>query len=172
MTGLICSAAVAFALASQAPGAQPEPALASQAIVQELRALREAIEQVLATNVRVQLLLGRLQLQETRIQTLIRQSREIDSQIDGMASERDSLRQQQRTFERAATETTDPEEREFAKQQQTVLAERLKQLDSRHATLLADQANAQQVIANEQSRWGEFNSRLEELERMLGSVKR
>lgn len=172
MTGFLSSLAVALVVAGQAPAPQPDVALNSAAIVQELRALREAVEGVLATNVRVQLLMGRLQLQEARIQALVRQSTEIDAQIAGMGAERQALTHQQRAMEGASNEIADPEEREFAKQQLATLTERLKQLDARHGSLLADQASVQQLVVTEQNRWGEFNQRLEELERMLASTRR
>jgi len=161
-----------LAVAPQTAGTPPEGAFTSQAIVQELRALRETVEQVLATNVRVQLLMGRLQLQEARIQALVRQSAEIDSKIESMAAERTSLEHQRRMMENVPNATSDPEEREFARQQLAAFAERLKQIEGRHASLLVDQANVQQLVATEQNRWGDFNFRLEELERLLGTPKR
>lgn len=171
MTGLVSSLAVALSLAGQDPARQPEP-LSTQAIVLELRLLRQAVEQVLSASVRVQLLMGRLQLQEARIQALIRQGGEIDSQLAGMAAEREALTSQRRMLEKVPDRSTDPEEREFAAQQLASLAERLKQIDSRHATLLAEQASVQQMVLTEQTRWGDFNNRLEELERLLASTAR
>jgi hypothetical protein len=172
MTGLVSSLALALAFAGQTTAPRPDDPLSSQAIVQELRLLREAVEQVLATSVRVQLLMGRLQLQEARIQALIRQGSEIDSHLAGMASERQGLTNQRRMLEQVPEKSTDPEEREFAAQQLAWMAERLKQIESRHASLLAEQANVQQLVLTEQTRWGDFNNRLEDLERLLGAVKR
>ncbi|HET9262374.1 MAG TPA: hypothetical protein VFO14_04975 [Vicinamibacterales bacterium] len=134
--------------------------------------LREAVEQVLSTSVRVQLLMGRLQLQEARIQALVRQGAEIDSQLAGMEAERQSLANQRRMLEKVPERSTDPTERDFAVQQLAWLADRLKQIDSRHNSLLAEQASVQQLVGTEQTRWGDFNSRLEELERLLASSKR
>lgn len=171
MTGLIGSLAVALALAGQNAAQRPDDP-SSQAVVQELRLLREAVEQVLAASVRVQLLMGRLQLQEARIQALIRQGSEIDSQLAGMASERQALTNQRRMLEKIPEKSTDPEEREFASQQVGELTERLKQIESRHASLLVEQANVQQLVHTEQTRWDDFNNRLEDLERLLGAVKR
>lgn len=172
MTGLVSSLALALAIAGQTTAPRPDDPLSSQAIVQEVRLLREAVEQVLATSVRVQLLMGRLQLQEARIQALIRQGSEIDSQLAGMASERQALTNQRRMLEQIPEKSTDPEEREFAGQQLAWMAERLKQIESRHASLLVEQANVQQLVLTEQTRWGDFNNRLEDLERLLGAVKR
>jgi chromosome segregation ATPase len=171
MTGLLGSLALALALAGQDPTHQPET-LMPQAIVEELRLLREAVEQVLSTSVRVQLLMGRLQLQEARIQALVRQGAEIDSQLAGMEAERQSLANQRRMLEKVPERSTDPTERDFAVQQLASLADRLKQIDNRHNSLLAEQASVQQLVGTEQTRWGDFNSRLEELERLLASSKR
>jgi hypothetical protein len=171
MTGLVSSLAMALAFAGQNPAPQPDP-LSSQAIVQELRLLREAVEGVLASSVRVQLLMGRLQLQEARIQALVRQGAEIESQLAGMEGERQALSNQRRMLEKVPDQTVDPAERDFAAQQLASLADRLKQIDNRHNSLLAEQASVQQLVAAEQARWGDFNNRLEELERLLGAPKR
>lgn len=171
MTGLVSSLAMALALAGQNPVAQAD-LLSSQAIVQELRLLREAVEGVLASSVRVQLLMGRLQLQEARIQALVRQGAEIESQLAGMEAERQSLANQRRMLEKVPERSTDPAERDFAAQQLVSLVERLKLIDSRHNSLLAEQAGVQQLVAAEQARWGDFNNRLEELERLLGPPRR
>ena len=171
MTAWISAFVIGLAAAQQVPPV-PMDSGVSDAVVQELRALREAVEGVLSTSVRVQLLMGRLQLQETRIQSLVQQSREIDAQLAGMTTDRVNLEQQRRIMERVLNETTDPEQREMAKQEGTTLAERLKHLEARYNTLLADQANVQQLVAAEQNRWGEFNQRLEELERLLAATGR
>ena len=172
MIACVRSLGIVLVLAGQSATPQQDGGQNATAIVEELRALRRAVEGILATNVRVQLLMGRLHLQEARIQSLIRQNAEIDSQIAAMTAERQALANQQRTMERASNELADPEEREFARQQHTALSERLKQLETRHASLLADQANVQQLVLTEQNRWGEFNQRLEELERMLAAPGR
>lgn len=164
-------AALALVLSTLQAPATPSPG-ASDALVREVRALREAVEQVLAASIRVQLLMGRLQLQEARIQSLARQSAEIDSQIAGLTSERQALTFQHGMMQAGMDETADPREHEQIKQQLGLLAERLKHLDTRHAALLAEQANVQQLVAAEQGRWGDFNARLEELERFLASPTR
>src|SRR5690606_28974499 len=82
MTGSIAILALSLAtLQVQAP--LPQPA-ATDALVQEVRALREAVEQVLSASIRVQLMMGRLQLQEARIQALVRQEAELEARIAGV----------------------------------------------------------------------------------------
>jgi predicted nuclease with TOPRIM domain len=169
MTGFITSALVSVAVLGQQPTPQPD---STAALVQELRALRVAVEQMLAANVRVQLLMGRLQLQETRIISLSRQSTDMEAQLTSLRLERDGIAMQQKVFAFMPDKTEDPKEREEAKRQAEALAGRLKEIDTRYLALQNEQANIQQTIATEQNRWGDFNQRLEELERLLGAVRR
>ena len=169
MTGFIVSALVSAAVLGQQPAPQAD---STAALVQELRALRQVVEQMLAANVRVQLLMGRLQLQETRILSLARQSTDIEAQLAGLRQEKDGLAMQQKVFAFMPDKTEDPKEREEAKRQTEALAERLKEIDARYLALQNEQANIQQTMATEQNRWGDFNQRLEELERLLGAVRR
>jgi hypothetical protein len=168
MTGFITSLLVTLAVAQQ-PAPQAD---SMSALVQEVRALRQAVEQMLAANVRVQLLMGRLQLQETRILSLGRQSTDIEARLAALRQERDGLQVQQKIFGRVPNETIDEKQREEARQASEALAERLKEVDGRYLALQGEQANIQQTIAAEQNRWGDFNQRLEELERLLASVRR
>ena len=169
MTGFITSVLVSVAVLGQQPAPQAD---SMSALVQELRALRQAVEQMLAANVRVQLLMGRLQLQETRILSLARQSTDIEARLTALRQEKDGLAMQQKVFAFMPDKTEDPKEREEAKRQTEALAERLKEIDTRYLALQNEQANIQQTIATEQNRWGDFNQRLEELERLLGAVRR
>jgi hypothetical protein len=169
MTGLITSALVSIAILGQQPAPQAD---STAALVQELRALRQVVEQMLAANVRVQLLMGRLQLQETRILSLGRQSTDIEARLQSLRQEKDGIAMQQKVFAFMPDKTDDPKEREEAKRQTEALAERLKEIDARYLALQNEQANIQQTMATEQNRWGDFNQRLEELERLLGAVRR
>lgn len=169
MTGLIASALVSVAVLAQQPAPQAD---STAALVQELRALRQAVEQMLAANVRVQLLMGRLQLQETRILSLGRQSTDIEARLASLRQEKDGLAMQQKVFAFMPDRTEDPKMREEAKQASEALAERMKEIDGRYLALQNEQASIQQTIAMEQGRWGDFNQRLEELERLLSTVKR
>ena len=169
MTGFITSALVSVVLLGQQPAPQAD---STAALVQELRALRQAVEQMLAATVRVQLLMGRLQLQETRILSLGRQSTDIEARLAGLRQEKDGLAMQQKVFAFMPDRTEDPKAREEAKQANEALAERLKEIETRYLALQNEQATIQQTIATEQGRWGDFNQRLEELERLLGAVRR
>lgn len=172
MISLVASLGAALLMAAQNAAPPQDSASHSAALVQEVRALREAVEELLSTSVRVQLLMGRLQLQETRIQALIRQNADIDSEMSGMASERQAISAQLRLMQGEPNESADPAEREMTRKMLDGLTERLKQIEARQAALQVDQANVQQLVLTEQNRWGEFNQRLEELERLLAAPRR
>lgn len=170
MTGSIIVLALAVATLQAPADAAQQPAAATEALVQEVRALREAVEQVLSASIRVQLLMGRLQLQEARIQALARQNAEIDSQLAGLTSERQSIAFQRKMLQSGLAGMTNSQEQDELKQHLAMLVDRLEHLDTRQATLQVEQANVQQLLAGEQSRWGDFNARLEELERLLAGA--
>lgn len=166
MTGSIIVVALSLATLQ---GAAQQPVPAAEALVLEVRALREAVQQVLSSSIRVQLLMGRLQLQEARIQTLARQNAEIDARLDGMTSERRDIALQRQMLQNGLAKMNVQEQEEF-KLHLAMLADRLEQLDTREAKLQAEQAHVQQLLGAEQSRWGDFNARLEELERLLAAA--
>jgi uncharacterized coiled-coil DUF342 family protein len=114
---------------------RPSTSGADAALVSELRALRESVERFLTANVRVQLLMGRLQLQEARIQTIGRQATDLDGQMLQLSRERDELTQQQSAMERMSRQAPDAEEREEFRRQAAALGGRVKQIEARLAAL-------------------------------------
>lgn len=166
MSGVPALAILVAALT--AAQSQPREAVtvpsAEPGVVRELRALRESVERFLAANVRVQLLMGRLQLQEARIQTIVRQASDLDTQMAQLTREREEVIRQRSAMERLSRQASDAQERDDASRQAGHLANVLKQIEARLATVGADLAAVQQTLSAEQNRWGEFNGRLEELE--------
>ena len=135
-------------------------------LVVEIRGLRAAIEQMTSANARVQLAMGRLQLQEQRVNTLLRRL--------------DDLRQSRATAEREASRVqdeitrleemaprADPGERRGLEQ----AMRDMKAMAPVHAAdaqrLAAQEAEAAALVSAEQRRWNEFNQQLEELDRTL-----
>lgn len=159
---------VALTTSQATPREAPSGASAADAaIVRELRALRESVERFMTANVRVQLLMGRLQLQEARIQTIARQATDLDAQVVQLTRERDEVTRQQSAMQRMSKQAPDAEEREEFRRQAVGFGEQLKHIEARLAVVGADLTAVQQALATEQNRWGEFNGRLEELEREL-----
>jgi chromosome segregation ATPase len=148
-------------------GPQPAPDVLSALLV-EVRGLREAMEQMASAGPRVQLALGRLQLQEQRVNTQLRRLEEIKSSLAQARRELSSLTDRVATFERVVRETTDAEKRRDLEGALAATRSEAERAVAEVQRLQTDEATVSQDISAEQARWSDFNQRLEELERALG----
>jgi chromosome segregation ATPase len=160
-------ALIVVARAVTATRAQEQPGILPSLLV-EVRGLRAAIEQMASAGPRVQLALGRLQLQEHRLNTLI-------VKLDGIrdklaANQRQATqRQQQLThLEASIKDAPNAEEREQASHMLAMMKGEITDSQTEVQRLTVEEATTAADIAAEQNRWSEFNQRLEELERTLG----
>ena len=159
-------AAIVAVIAVTRPRAQEQPGVLPALLV-EVRGLRAAIEQMASAGPRVQLALGRLQLQEQRLNTLIMK---LDATREKLANSQRQASQHQwqlTRLEAAAKEAPNAEEREQANHMLTVLKGEIADSQTEVQRLTAEEASTASEIASEQNRWSEFNTRLEELERSL-----
>jgi predicted nucleic acid-binding Zn-ribbon protein len=152
--------------ARQAPPAQAADVL--NALLTEVRGLRIAMEQMASAGPRVQLALGRLQLQEQRVNTLLRRVESIRAALSEAERNRDMLQQRSQDLESAARaeSTTDDRRRQYEHE----LAEHKRELariSAEFNRLTAEETGVAAEIATEQGRWAEINQRLEDLERAL-----
>jgi chromosome segregation ATPase len=151
-----------------APPAKTEDML--PALLEEVKGLRAAIEQMASAGPRVQLFVGRLQLQESRMNGMIRR---LESVRDKLAAEQEVLTRaldEVKHFEAAVASANSPIPREELTQ---MISQTKRQAEERKATvarLTAEEAQLTQDLTVEQGRWTDINQRLDELERML--VKR
>lgn len=136
------------------------------ALLTEVRGLRQAMEQMAVAGPRVQLALGRLQLQEQRVNTMIRR---LETLRDAIAKEEKDVATTQvqlSTMESmfksgdASPEDRNPMSAMIGTLKKTVAAG---MADVQR--LQGEEAQLQQQIAAEQGRWAEINRALEELER-------
>jgi cell division protein FtsX len=154
-----------FATAILARQTRQEPDVLNALLV-EVRGLRGAIEQMSSVSARVQLAMGRLQLNEQRITTYMRRLDDIrDRRI---AAEAEALKRQQRltglTYEMRGAPQPIPRYVEVE------IATAKAELADANATLLRfknEEAKLLQDIATEQDRWAEINRTLEDLDRAL-----
>jgi predicted nucleic acid-binding Zn-ribbon protein len=159
-------AAILAGIAATRPRAQEQPGILPALLV-EVRGLRAAIEQMASAGPRVQLALGRLQLQEQRLNTLIMK---LDATREKLANSQRQASQHQwqlTRLEAAAKEAPNAEEREQANHMLTVLKGEIADAQTEVQRLTAEEASTASEIASEQNRWSEFNTRLEELEKSL-----
>jgi predicted nucleic acid-binding Zn-ribbon protein len=153
------------AVSAQQPAASGD---LNAALLAEVRGLRAAMEQLASAGPRIQLAMGRLQLQEQRVNTLIRRDDALREQIASKENERLELRDQLARFENALSAETDPDKREHLQRQGDGFKSALERLTADIQRLRADESEAANALAVEQGRWTEINARLEALDRALG----
>jgi hypothetical protein len=136
------------------------------ALLVEVKGLRAAMEQMAGAGPRVQLSVGRLQLQETRMNGMIRR---LDTVRDALASARrdvERFKGAMKMFDGEAHKPGDPPEEEPT----AILAGMKAELTAGQATVDRLAAEEQQLandLAIEQARWVDINQRLDELEKAL-----
>ena len=139
------------------------------ALLVEVRGLRAAMEQMAAAGPRVQLALGRVQLQEQRINNLIRRLDEVRLTLGGAQANYDHLRQASRMLEEGLRNpAADGPPAEQLKEQQVAVAQQFTAAQTTLQRAIADEAAMASELATEQARWTDLNQRMEALEATLG----
>jgi chromosome segregation ATPase len=136
-------------------------------LLSEVKGLRAAMEQMASAGPRIQLALGRLQLQEQRVATLVRRLDDVRSQlreVEGAAQE--TARQIAQLEESLRESHPAPMVRELEGQLAAMKAQN-GAATAAYQRLTVDEAAVAAEVATEQGRWTEINQRLEELERAL-----
>jgi chromosome segregation ATPase len=137
------------------------------ALLVEVRGLRSAIEQMASVGPSIQLAMGRLQLQEQRINTLVRRA---DSLRDTLVAAHKQTGELQDRLRNVQRELEDNPEAQRRSQLQALMADLKQQLARATAEiqrLQTEEADVASQVASEQARWAEINQRLEELDRAL-----
>jgi hypothetical protein len=151
----------------RAATAQAPPQDIMPAILTELRGLRAAMEQLASAGPRVELALGRLQLQEQRVNALIRRQESLREQR--LDVERQVEQHQVRLKNLSGrSQTTDPQEIEMAAMLRAQVKTELERLAMELQRLSLEDSQVAGDIASEQARWTTINQQLEDLERALG----
>jgi chromosome segregation ATPase len=136
------------------------------ALLGEVRGLRTAIEQMSSASARVQLAMGRLQLNEQRITTYMRRMDEIRDRRP--AAEQDVQKRQREVdaFVDAIRQSGRPASAEVEAELKRVKGD-LAEAKAYLLRLQTEEAQLSRDIATEQDRWAEINRTLEELDRVL-----
>jgi chromosome segregation ATPase len=141
----------------------------STQLLQEVRRLREAIETMVSTGARVQIVFGRLQLQEQRTSTAARRLEELRQSLARTTREAAELSTRAAELdERLRNFRGKPEAVENIEAEITQLKRVSTQMEAERARLQNEEAAAAAALAAEQSRWIELNQQLDELDRSLG----
>jgi chromosome segregation ATPase len=162
---LTIAAAVGWSAAGRAQSAGASPDVLN-ALLMEVRGLRAAMELMAAAGPRVQLALGRLQLQEQRINNLVRRLETVRASLAPAQKEHDELVDNLRE-QTELLPARSPTDRPRYEGEITQIKTNLTRISGDLQRLLNEEALLNQEIAIEQGRWTNFNQRLEELERSL-----
>ena len=152
----------AFAQA-QAPAAGTD---VLPALLQEVKGLRAAMEQMAASNAQAQLLIGRLQLQESRMNSMIRRLDTVRDEHAKAQVNYDHIKGSLQMLEGDHPPNDMP-----AGERDNVLGGLKHELESAKAAVdrwAAEESQLTADLTGEQGRWIDINQRLDELERSLG----
>jgi hypothetical protein len=166
---VLCALAVGagVALRAQAPATTANDAVA--ALVAEVRALRNDLSQVANASVRSQLLVTRIQLQEQRLMHLDRQRADVAAKLGEAEKAQAMLESQIKQFEGPGPQVP-AEQRRDMEGMVGMFKGQLQAAQATQATLRGEHDSLLNALSTEQSRWSDFNSRLDELERALPAM--
>jgi hypothetical protein len=168
---VVTLALIALVFATRAPAQQATPLQTE--LLSEIRLLRQAIESLTGTNARVQIVFGRLQLQEQRTATAARQLNDLRSAASGIALRAAETADRVREMEEAIADTgRKPEQLEALRQELAMTRREQERIESERLRLLAEETEAASLLNQEQGRWSDLNRQLDELERLLAPSRR
>ena len=144
--------------AAQSNAPQSDPMLA------EIRAMRADLNQRLEANIRVQLLLGRLTLQEQRTNTVVRQLAEVSEKLRTQDQTKAQIEAAHKMFGFDPNKPVSEEEDNFLIATFKAQSEQIAKGD---VELRKQQADLSAALVEEQARWAAFNAQLAELERLF-----
>jgi hypothetical protein len=172
--GLVVITAIVLSLRTevlaQAPaGARGDSAEATiAALLTEVRALRADMAAASRNQLRAQMLLGRVQMQEQRLAYLDKQRSEVAASIMAQGQMTTMLRNQVRGFDgNGCGNMPSAEAKRDCEGQATFLKQQLASQDAHEQQLRAQESDLANALAAEQARWSDFNARLDELERTV-----
>jgi chromosome segregation ATPase len=138
------------------------------ALLVEVRGLRAAMEQMASAGPQVQLALGRLQLQEQRVNNLLRRMESVQTELAAALQESDRAMQEFTRMESALKSAgLPPEERQAVEGMLPQVKANQGHALAKVQRLQVEESGLTQELATEQGRWTEINQRMEELERAL-----
>src|SRR5262249_45552507 len=136
------------------------------ALLTEVHGLRVAMEQMATSNAHAQLLVGRLQLQENRMNGMIRRLDTVRDEHAKAQGTYDQMRGAIRMLEGDPSPNAAPKE-----ERDEALAQFRRQIDAAKSAVdrwAVEETQLTNDLTAEQARWMDINQRLDELERSLG----
>ena len=154
---------VAIAFAARVPAQQTVSTQTE--LLTEVRLLRQAIQSMVSANARVQIVFGRLTLQEQRTATAAKRLDETKAALRKVTQELAALSDQAERM--ARMEGRKPEDAEQAAKEGGMMKRLVQQMEAERVRLVTEEGDAANELNQEQARWSELNRQLEDLERAL-----
>jgi hypothetical protein len=160
---------VAMASAQTSRQAASTDTAVVEALTAEIRALRSELAESARTSLRLQLLTARIQAQEQRIIYLDRQRAEATARRVNVEQERIEMAAQTQRFSATELAVLPAEQRRAFEFMMGDTKRRLADQDRQIQQAQVDENEAVNALTQEQSRWGDLNTKLDDLERTLGA---
>ncbi len=136
----------------------------TEELLAEVRALRAEVTEAAAASIRAQLLVARLELQEQRVNAVAGKLADVRAQLASVRRDEAVMQERMRASEQGQARLA-PEDRSDAEMQ--ALTVQLNQGRAHEQDLQSQESMLLSAASAERTRWSEFNSRLDALERSL-----
>jgi chromosome segregation ATPase len=156
----------ALALAGVASGQARRPDATLDELVVEVQALRAEMNQAAAASIRAQLLVGRLQMQDQRISSVVRDLEAVQADLAATAQLRTEMAARIKTLEDTLT-SAGPDTRDEVERQMAAARAAAQQADRRQQALKRREGGLAKELQEDQTRWSEINARLENFEQAI-----
>ena len=169
VAAVVVLAAFAFGAVFSAPARGQEPARPDVmgTLLVEVRALRGAIEQLTSASARVQLTVGRLQIQEQRFNTLSRQLFELRQTLSRTEREQSEQEGRLADLEGVLTQSSDSGERQAVAGEIRSLKGTIAAGRESLSRLRVEESELAGTVAAEQGRWTDLNQQLDAIDQAL-----
>jgi chromosome segregation ATPase len=146
---------------------------ASTELLTEVRLLRQAIEGLAGTNARVQIVFGRLQLQDQRTAAAVQRLDTVRMMLGAATQRVTAAGDRIRELEEFVTDSRRPPEQiEALRHELNGARVELSRAEADRARMAAEEVDLAGALNNEQGRWSDLNRQLDELERALTAKPR
>jgi cell division protein FtsB len=154
-------------VAGQARSQEPSGGELTSALLVEMRGLRVAIEQLASSNARIQLAIGRLQIQEQRVNALLRQQADARQRLGNAEREQTETEARLADLLDVIGTIAEPGERQAITQEIGVLKLTVSAGITALQRMRSDDADLAGLVSTEQGRWTAINLELDSLDQAL-----
>jgi chromosome segregation ATPase len=156
----------ALAIAGVASGQAHRPDATLDELVVEVQALRAEMNQAAGASIRAQLLIGRLQMEDARIASVVRELELVQSELATGAPGRSETAGRLRELEEALISTSG-EARADVERELNAMRAVSQQSDRRVELLKRRESGLGRELEEDQARWSQINAQLENVEQAI-----